>query len=903
MADEKSLVFKLDAGTALIQMQALSVAINDTKTALKTMKSQGLDESDKGFLEQAVNLKALQKEYNTLNTVVVNQKVAQNELTDTTYANIKADKAQNNSIAENRKAYNALYAQITQMPRATEAQRKAMEDAQKTAKRLSDVLKEQESAIGDNRRNVGNYSEAFKGAFSTIGNGIPMLGAFSTAQKGVNAAMAANPAGAIVFALQALFQVLQSNAEWADKFSFALDSVNNVMRIIADVVGDLVSNGLEKLKNFFSNFQENLKQVGQILVDNVINRFKSFGVIAESIALALDGNFKEAAKKATDGVIQLGTGVTNATDKIGRGVNAVKEFGKSLADAAKDGYNAAEALDNMTVELAKLNGQNKIAETQIKRLMVQLKDRTQSEEERAKIAEKIAQKEIDQFNTSVKIAQQELAITKAKLKDKKLSGEEEADIIDKQIALEDALISAKQSSADKQSRINGLLRETQDKAVEEQKKATEDYLKSLSQLEDEFYLDQRGKLAKSFDDKLEAIKGNSQQEIALRTAIEKAREDALAKLDKDANDKRIAKEVADKSAEINREITHLNALRDHELAQAELLVASDEEKKRKRLEISLSYLEQQLVLAEKLANVDNDVTQQELDNIQKIQDSISAFKNNLEQNPPKSIAESLGLTQEDIEKAQQGLGVMMEAVQSISTIINGVYEQRIDNINTERDAEISAISESTLSEEEKKKRISQANKKAAQETYELQKKQFEINKAVSIVQAVIATAQAVIAQIANPTPYVGFALAAIAAATGAAQIALIASQKPPPPPKFSRGGILVGKSHENGGIPIKLASGGFVEAEGGEVIINKRSSSLFRDKLSAINSYGGYGTKFATGGILGDGGLSQRSLTQTESFNAQVIADAIARMPAPVLSITDLSAAQSSRQRSIDIAG
>ena len=61
------------------------------------------------------------------------------------------------------------------------------------------------------------------------------------------------------------------------------------------------------------------------------------------------------------------------------------------------------------------------------------------------------------------------------------------------------------------------------------------------------------------------------------------------------------------------------------------------------------------------------------------------------------------------------------------------------------------------------------------------------------------------------------------------------------------GGVFQGNSHADGGV--KFSSGGRVmEAEGGEAIINKRSTSMFRPMLSAMNQMGG-GKKFAVGGI------------------------------------------------------
>ena len=78
--------------------------------------------------------------------------------------------------------------------------------------------------------------------------------------------------------------------------------------------------------------------------------------------------------------------------------------------------------------------------------------------------------------------------------------------------------------------------------------------------------------------------------------------------------------------------------------------------------------------------------------------------------------------------------------------------------------------------------------------------------------------------------------------------------------EFANGGMVNGKSHAQGGE--KFAVGGrVVELEGGEAVINKRSTSMFRGQLSAMNSAGG-GVKFADGGLL-----NQPSFTQ-QQFNA-----------------------------------
>ena len=80
------------------------------------------------------------------------------------------------------------------------------------------------------------------------------------------------------------------------------------------------------------------------------------------------------------------------------------------------------------------------------------------------------------------------------------------------------------------------------------------------------------------------------------------------------------------------------------------------------------------------------------------------------------------------------------------------------------------------------------------------------------------------------------------------------------PDKFANGGLVHGKSHAQGGE--KFAVGGrVVELEGGEAVINKRSTAMFSRQLSAMNSAGG-GVKFADGGLLNMPSFSQ------QQFNA-----------------------------------
>jgi hypothetical protein len=142
---------------------------------------------------------------------------------------------------------------------------------------------------------------------------------------------------------------------------------------------------------------------------------------------------------------------------------------------------------------------------------------------------------------------------------------------------------------------------------------------------------------------------------------------------------------------------------------------------------------------------------------------------------------------------------------------------------------------------------------------------FEIMKQIDTASALIKGFLAVQKTLADPLlPFPSNVIAATAIGlTTAANVVKIQSVKP----KFSEGGNIDGASHEMGGVPI--------EAEGGEVVINKQSSKKWWKELDFINrDMGGRGIrrpKFALGGNVGatDGGYNIRQISQPVSDMAR----------------------------------
>ena len=107
--------------------------------------------------------------------------------------------------------------------------------------------------------------------------------------------------------------------------------------------------------------------------------------------------------------------------------------------------------------------------------------------------------------------------------------------------------------------------------------------------------------------------------------------------------------------------------------------------------------------------------------------------------------------------------------------------------------------------------------------------------------------------------------------------------------QYADGGMVQGNSHAQGGE--KFAVGGrVVELEGGEAVINKRSTSMFKGQLSAMNAAGG-GVKFADGGMLSNPSFSEQ---QFSAINNRKMRNAVSRGSKVVVVESDITDTQES---------
>lgn len=575
---------------------------------------------------------------------------------------------------------------------------------------------------------------------------------------------------------------------------------------------------------------------------------------------------------------------------------------------------------------------------QIKLVSAAGKSTIDLEKQKAKSFEESTNKLILQLEAQLKLAQ----AAKASAKDQiALSREIQA--------LQGKVLDSKTETAAKDIAIetekNDKIKEANKKAAADAVAARKKYNEDLKNLETEFNLTAREKLAKTFEDKAAVLKGNGEKEIQLREKIEAEKQTALLKFDENVtkaeNDKaqklidsalsveaqllviqtdslanRLAiqenafksKEAALKvqgateaeiekikqaeiqkikdgftAEEYNNQIAAINAQLKLDQDAVDLSTATEAEKQKSKLEIQIKALEDQLALTEQYAGADGVITKTELQGIEAIKNALAAARKGLGEVKPDepTFGAALGLDPEGIKKAEEAVKAISEGVSQVQDIVSMRFEAQKNEIDKNAQAEIEAVNNSTLNEEQKKKRIDEINKTAAKNRYEIAKKEFEVQKAFQITQALIGAAQGII-QAFQLGPIAGAIAAILVGATTAAQIAAIRSQKPPAAPGFAKGviGLNGAGTETSDSIPAMLSKG--------ESVITARGTDFAQSNYPGLLEFLNTRNRFATG-VINFGGAS---VPNSVNDSTERLISAISGI-SPTVRVTDINKKQS----------
>lgn len=205
----------------------------------------------------------------------------------------------------------------------------------------------------------------------------------------------------------------------------------------------------------------------------------------------------------------------------------------------------------------------------------------------------------------------------------------------------------------------------------------------------------------------------------------------------------------------------------------------------------------------------------------------------------------------------------------------------------ERGAERDALIQAAKDEQEVMKQKEKAEDEARKKKEKLEKEQKvaefkakKTNLANQLLQGLANTALGVTQALAQ-TPPASYVMAALTGAMGAIQTGIISAQMGKL--KLANGGLLDGPLHSQGGIPVGKTG---VEVEGGEYVVNRRSTAEYLPLLEAINERGR--RRYADGGQL-----ELPSMNTTNELLARMNIN-------PVVSVVDINRA-SNRLSSVQV--
>lgn len=221
----------------------------------------------------------------------------------------------------------------------------------------------------------------------------------------------------------------------------------------------------------------------------------------------------------------------------------------------------------------------------------------------------------------------------------------------------------------------------------------------------------------------------------------------------------------------------------------------------------------------------------------------------------------------------------MDIANALNDVLTGFDERAVERLDERHEKEVTQLDErlarGTISRKNYDKEIKKLDEKLDKDKAKIARKQAIRERSLATLSIAMDTAKAIMGIWADfPKMDFGISAGVASAMVGALGVAQAAAVWAQPLPKAERGLLVHGPSHAGGGVP--------VEVEGGEAIINKKSTTMFKPLLSEINAAGG-GVRFAAGGVpvglANDGGFSARqAVSGFPTLSAREIAQAISEM-------------------------
>ena len=237
----------------------------------------------------------------------------------------------------------------------------SVKDIDKLTKAVDNLDEEIQQTSGDASKGIeeiGDASKKSRKGIKGLSQGFKILGA----------SIKATGIGLLISALASLGSALGENQKVMDLFSTATKTASIV---IQDLFSFVTKNGGQVVKFFkdiFENPLESIKDFGNAIQENLIERFNSYldtlGFIAEGVKNLFKGDFDEAIesfKSAGKEAVDVLTGVDGSFDKISDTItnttNAIVDYTKETLASAQASVEASKSIERLRLEQDRLNEQ------------------------------------------------------------------------------------------------------------------------------------------------------------------------------------------------------------------------------------------------------------------------------------------------------------------------------------------------------------------------------------------------------------------------------------------------------------------------------------------------------------------------------------------------------------------
>jgi len=208
-----------------------------------------------------------------------------------------------------------------------------IDDVTKQVKKLSGTFEDTSKDI----KEIQKSTKSAEGGVKSLSDGF----------KGMGLAVKAIGIGLVMEAFNMFKEILGKNQKVVDLFNTAIGALSIAFNDLIGFVMDNFPSVVKIFKDVFENPTKYLQKFGDLIKENLIERFNSFldtvGYLGESLKKVFEGDFAgamESVKKAGKESVDILTGVNNTVD---RSKKAIGEAAEAISNYAVKTFKASEA--------------------------------------------------------------------------------------------------------------------------------------------------------------------------------------------------------------------------------------------------------------------------------------------------------------------------------------------------------------------------------------------------------------------------------------------------------------------------------------------------------------------------------------------------------------------------------